>query len=406
VVLRAEDGRGTRGRSRLRSALVAAQIASALVLVTCGALMLRTLANRGHVDLGFDPRGAIRADLPLPPERYSDPAAMRTVVAATLDRLNRLPDVTAAGASTWALPTGAGAQRQFTLPRDADRALPGSIRRGVEAVTPAYFDALGASLKAGRFFSETDRDGTAPVAIVNDELARRLWPDRSPLGERLRLGSATEVAPIVTVVGVVSTIRRSAMHDFVVARVYVPYAQYPNPAVTLVVRARGPVASSVRALQAAVSQTDAAFLLEGVRTVEEDLAQFVAPIRLITSILAGFGAAGLLLAALGVFGTMSYTVSQREREMAVRAALGADRGRLFRLVFWSALRMTAAGIAAGVVIAFAATRALAAFLFGVSPTDPVTFGGAIGFLTLVSFAACYRPAHTAATADPMVIFRR
>jgi predicted permease len=405
-VLRAEDGRGARGKSVFRSALVAGQIASALVLVTCGALMVRTLANRERVDLGFDPRGAIRADLSLPFDRYADPAAARTAVDATLDRLNSTPEIAAAGASTWALPTGAGAQRQLTLPTDADRALPGSIRRGLEAVTPRYFEALGATLRVGRTFGGTDRAGTPAVAVVNEELARDLWPGRNPIGERLRLGAAGEDVPVVTIVGVVGTIRRSAMHDVPIARVYLPYAQYPNQTVTLVARTRGDAASAGRALQAAVQATDPSLFVDGLRTMEADLAQFIAPIRMITSILAGFGVAGFLLAALGVFGTMSYTVSQREREMAVRAALGAGRPEIFRLVFWSALRMTAVGLAAGLLLTIAATRALATFLFGVSPGDPVTFAFVIGFLTLVSLAACYRPAHVAANADPMTILRQ
>jgi putative ABC transport system permease protein len=320
--------------------------------------------------------------------------------------LQQLPEIASAGASAWALPTAAGAERQLTLPSEQNRALPASVRRGVDAVTPGYFAALGASLRAGRIFNDSDREGGAPVAIVNEELAQRLWPNRNPIGEQLRLGSIDEPAPIVTIVGVVSTIRRSAMHDQPVARVYLPFAQYPNASVTLVVRARSATPLDARQLQEAVAAIDSSLFLESVRTVEADIAQFVAPIRLITTILTGFGAAGLLLAALGVFGTMSYTVSQREREMAIRAALGADRCRIFALVFSNAFALTAAGILAGVVAAVGATRALSAFLFGVSPTDPATYAAVIAFLTLVSLAACYRPAQRAATADSMAILRQ
>lgn len=408
TVLRAEDGRGGSGntRGRLRAGLVAVQVASALVLVTCGGLMLRTLANREDVDLGFNPRGAVRADLALPAHRYRDMGAVRAAVDGVLGRLRRAPDVVAAGVSTWALPTAPGAQRQFTLPAERDAALGGSIRRGVEAVSPGYFEALGASLRLGRGFTEADREGTTPVALVNDELARHAWPNRNPVGEPLRLGTVGEGAPIVTVVGVVSTIRRSAMHDSLVARVYVPYAQHPNPTLSIVVRARGDVGSVGRELQDAVQHTDSSLFVERLQTVEADLAQFVAPIRLITALLAGFGLAGLLLAGLGVFGTMSYTISQREREMSVRLALGASQRDIFRLVFGSALRITAVGVLGGVVVAFLATRTLAKFLYGVSATDPLTFGVVIGFLTIVTLAACYRPARVAATTDPMSILRQ
>jgi predicted permease len=407
-VLRAGPGRGGSGRAQgwLRTGLVVAQIAGALVLATCGMLMLQTLANRQRMDLGFDPSSAIRADLLLAGERYRDVAAVRTAAAAILDRLRSQPEVRVAGISTWALPTGAGGQRQLTLPAQRDLPLNPSIRRGIEAITPLYLEALGAPLKAGRAFDDADRAGTEPVALVNEELARHFWLDRSPVGEQLRLGSPAEDAPIVTIVGVVGTIRRSAMHDVVVARVYVPYAQYPNATMSIVVRGRGDAASTGRALQGAVAAVDPSLLLEGLRTVETDLAQFIAPIRLITWLLTGFGVAGVLLSGLGVFGTMSYTVSQRQREMAVRSALGAGRRDIFRLVLGSALSVTAIGILAGLAASLAATRALASFVFGVSPTDPLTLSAVAVFLTLVSLGACYRPARKAATVDPMSLLRQ
>jgi putative ABC transport system permease protein len=407
LVLREErPGDSGASRGRLRAALVGAQVACALVLVTCGALMLRTLENRHRIDLGFDPRAAIRADLALAGDRYQTPAVVRRTVDQLIDGLSNGPDVVAAGAITWALPTSAGAQRSLTRPDQRDAALAPSIRRGVEAVTPTYFDAIGAPLRRGRRFAALDREGSAPVAIVNEELVRHLWPDRDPLGQPLRLGSPTEAAPIVTVVGVVATIRRSAMHDTPVARVYLPFAQHPNSTLSLVVRGRGDLATIGRELQAAVQAIDPMLLVEQVRTVEADVAQFIAPIRLITTLLALFGITGLLLAALGIFGTMSYTVSQRSRELAIRAALGADTRTILRLVFASVVRLTTVGVIAGVGLASIATRALTAFLYGVSALDPLTFAMVIAFLTFVAISAAYGPARMAVKADPMTILRR
>jgi len=404
--LRSGDSRTTGGRRWLSSALVVGQIASALVLVACGALMLRTIVNRSHVDLGFDPRGAIRADLSLPFERFGEPGAALAATRAILDRVAQNPEIVAAGASTWALPTAAGAQREITVPADRNRALPGSIRRVVDAVTPGYFDALGATITAGRRFGEADRDGSQPVAIINDALARALWPSRRPVGERLRLGSVDERGPIVTVVGVVRTIRRSTMHDVSIARVYLPYAQYPNPAMTIVVRARGDVRAAERALESAVGRTDPALFVEGMRTMEADVSQFVAPVRLITMVLAAFGLTGLLLAASGVFGTMSYAVSQRRREIAVRVALGADRREVYALVLRGAGTLIAAGLIGGVATALVVTRAVATFLFGVGPSDPMTFAAVTAVLLVVSLAACFHPARAAASTDPMAILRQ
>jgi putative ABC transport system permease protein len=407
AVLRAEGIRGTaEGRGWLRSVLVVGQIALALVLGTGAALMVQSLVNREHVDLGYDPAGAVRATLALPLDRYDTPDAVRARTDSLLDHLEQDPNVSAAGVVTWALPTGAGAQRQITLPDESDRMLAPGIARGIDAVTPRYFAALGVPLRAGRDFTRGDGSGTAPVAIVNEELARHLWPGRNPVGQRLRLGAAEEAAPVVTIVGVVGSIRRSGMHDRMPARVYVPFSQHPNASLTVVVRARQDAAAAARALQSAVLRADAALFAEELRTIEADVAQFVAPIRMITLLLGGFGIGGLLLAGLGVFGTMSYTVSQRAREIAIRAALGATRGEILRLVLRRALAMTAAGIVVGGLAAAALTNALRAFLFGVTAADPRTFLIITLTLVVLAIAAAYRPARRAASIDPMAVLRQ
>jgi putative ABC transport system permease protein len=405
-VLRADAVRGSSdNRAWLRSVLVASQIALALVLGTCAALMVQSLVNRQRVDLGFRPAGAVRADLALPADRYARPDVTRAEISRILDQLNADPDVSAAGIVTWALPTAAGAQRQLTLPDEASRALGTSIPRGVEAVSPSYFDAIGTPVRSGRAFTAADTAVAGSVAIVNDTLARHLWPNRNPVGERLRLGAAAESVPVVTVVGVVGSIRRSGMHDSVPARVYLPFEQYPNPRVTVVVRARSDVAAAARSLDDAVRRADGALLVENLRTLEDDVARFVAPIRMITLLLATFGIAGVLLAGLGVFGTMSYTVSQRRREMAIRTALGATRAEIVRMVVFGALTVTLAGIVVGGVAAFVAARAIAALLFGVTPGDSRTFLSIMAMLIALATLAAYRPAREAASVDPMAVLR-
>lgn len=404
--LREDDTRAVGSRGWLQAGLVAFQMACAVVLTTAASLMVQTLLNRQQVDLGFEPRGAIRADVALSGARYQDYAAVRAAVDSLLDRLASSPNVAAAGIQTFALPTGAGAQRQMTVPaRDYAGLAPG-VRRGVHAVSPGYFDALGVPLIAGRSLQESDREGSAPVAVINEELARHLWPDRNPVGELLKLGEAGEQAPVVTVVGVVGTIRRSGMHDVPVALAYVPFAQHPASTFSIVVRGRGDLQAVERQLHTAVNAVDPALFPEGVRSLEADLAQFLAPIRMIGTMLGAFGLAGLLLAALGVFGTMSYFVSQRERELAVRTALGASPRDIVVLVFGGALRITAIGVAAGVLLAFGAAQALRGLLFGVSPSDPATFAGVIGTLILAALVACYGPARAATSADPIALLRR
>jgi predicted permease len=403
---------GTRGatdhraRGRWRAALVAVQVASAVVLASGAALLLQSLANREHVDLGFNPAGAIRADLTFSGIRYRTADQWRAASDALFDRLHQDRAVASAGATAWVLSRGTGAQLQFTLPARDDAVITSGAPNAVEAVSPEYFDAMAVPVRQGRVFGGTDRAGAPLVAIINDEFARHTWPDRSPIGEVVRLGTPADRAPEATIVGVVGSIRASAMHGFVVSRIYVPYAQFPAAHLSLVLRAHANATPLVASLQGAVRAIDPSLVLDQVRTVEADVARFVEPVRFITMLFTAFGVAGLLLAALGVFGTMSYAVSQRRREMAVRAALGAERRDIAWLVLASGLRITAIGIVTGVVVAAFAARAIASFLFGVSAADPATLALVAVMLATVSLAACYRPARLAASADPMTVLRR
>ena len=409
TTLQSEGARGAASqaaRGRLRATLVAVQVASAVVLATGAGLLVQSLINRQHVDLGFNPAGAVRADLALSGARFASADSQRATAEAVLDRIRRDPAVSAAGAQAWALAGGVGARPQFSLPGRGNAAVSTGAPNAIEGVTPEYFEAMGVPVRQGRVFADTDRPGAPLVAIINEEFARQSWPDRSPLGDVIRLGAANTAAPQATIVGVVGSMRRSAMHGFVVSRIYVPYAQFPAANLSLVVRARGELAPAMAAMQTAVRQTDASLVLDAEQTVEADVAAFVQPVRFITVLFTAFGVTGVLLAALGVFGTMSYAVSQRRREMAVRAALGADRGDLLRLVLESGLRVTAVGLAGGVIAAILAARALSSFLFGIAPADPGTLAAVAAALAAVSLAACYRPAHIAASVDPMTVLRR
>lgn len=404
AALRSDESRGgTTSRGRLRGALVAVQMGAAVVLAICAALMVQTFDNRQRVDLGFDPSNALRASVAF---GSNDAARLRSTTETLITALAADPAVTAAGVSTFALPTAAGAQRVLTLQEGAEQPI---VHRGggVEAVTPQFFAAMGVPVRAGRVFTAQDTIGAAPVAIINDKLATTLWKDRSPIGQSLRLGAIDDTAaPVVTIVGVVGSVRRSAMHDTVIARVYLPFAQYPNARLMLTVRGPGDTAATTRAIDAAVRSVDPALMAEDMKTVAADLAEFVATMRLITLLLGGFGVIGLLLAGLGVFGTMSYAIAQRERELAVRSALGASSRDILRIVFGSALTMTVAGVVPGIIGALLATRTLQSFLFGVSATDPVTFAGVALFLVGVAIAACYRPARVATSIDPIQVLRR
>jgi putative ABC transport system permease protein len=402
AVLRSGSSRtATITGSRVRTMLVAIQVASAIALATGGALMLQTLTNRLSVNLGFKTEGAVRSDIFLAGDRYRSPEGIVAGTEAILTNLKGQAEVSAAGVVTFALPTNAGAQRTFSAP-----AYGTSVSPGVQAITPGYFDAMQIATTSGRGFTAQDRAGTTPVVIVNEELARHLWPGKNAVGEAMRLGALTEGAPMVTVVGVVSTVRRSAMHDRAVPRAYLPFAQYPNPSLELVVRGRGDETVLPLALSRSLQATDAGLFAENVRTLTADVARYVAPVRLITILLSIFAALGLLLAALGVFGSMTYNVSQRAKELAIRSALGATRGELLRMVIRNAMVVTLAGVVPGIAVALLASRALRSFLYGVSPNDPWTIAVVVAVLIGVSLLASYRPAAIAASVDPMKVLRR
>jgi putative ABC transport system permease protein len=368
----------------LRAGLVALQIACATVLASSAGLMLQTLANRERVDLGFQPHGAVRADLTLPAN--GNPANR------LLASLNHHPDIQCAAIHAWALSRGAGASLQIDRP---------GAPRAAEAVSPAYFEAMGIPIRQGRVFSDADRSGDARVAIVNEEFARLAWPDRSPVGETLRLNQSLAV----TIVGVVGSIRASGMHEGTASRIYLPYDQVPNSEIELVVRARTGVARTIQAMQTTVRNTGANLALDELRTLDADVARYLAPVRSLTILYSAFGIAGFLLAALGVFGAMSYNVSQRRREMAVRAALGADPRNIFLLVVRRALLIAIAGAVPGVFGASLAARSLRSFLFGVAPVNPPALAFAGVFLAIISLIACYAPARAAASTDPMTALR-
>ena len=378
------SGGEPRGHVRLRAGLVALQIACATVLASSAGLMLETLANRERVDLGFQPHGAVRADLTLP--------ANGNNASRLLASLNHHPDIECAAVHAWAFSRGAGTSMQIDRP---------GAPHAAESVSPAYFEAMGIPIRQGRVFSDADRSDGARVAVVNEEFARLAWPDRSPVGETLRVNQSLAV----TIVGVVGSIRASSMHEAKASRIYLSYDQFPNAEIELVVRARTSVARTVQATQTTVRNADANLVLDKLRTLDDDVARYLAPVRSLTILYSAFGLAGFLLAALGVFGAISYNVSQRRREMAVRAALGAGPLDIFLLVVKRALLIAAAGVVPGVFAASLAARSLRSFLFGVTPVNPPALVFAGIFLAIISLIACYAPARAAASADPMTALR-
>ncbi len=399
----------SRGQRRLRTLLLYAEVAAALVLVTGASLMARTLWNRQQRDLGFDHRNALRGEIAFTDSRYDDLASVRVAVSDLRRTIDGQPGVRVAGVSTFPFAARLGSPIPITEPGGSNDLLGPDTPRVIESVSPGFFDAMATPLRRGRDIAATDASGGALVAVVNDELARRAWPSGEPVGRTVRI-SATDpggrtVTPTVTVVGVVASALRSSMHDRPLPRLYVAFDQFPGRNVSLVVRAPATPERLVGGVKAAVRAIDPNLFVEDLRTLESDESAFLRPTRLYAVMLAAFAALALLLAAIGVYASMAYSVAQRTREVAIRLALGADPGRLVRRVLAEGLRVAVVGGVIGVLVARAGARLLQSLVYGVGTTDPASFSAAVLVLLLVVIGGTWVPARRASVTDPAITLK-
>jgi putative ABC transport system permease protein len=407
-----EGGRGSSGgagRRWVRHALVVSEVALAFVLLASAGLLMRSFQRLMSVNLGFDTTSVVTMNLPLVMERDVDGARLTTYIDSILARVKAVPAVRHA-AFTSALPMqGWGFGMPFRLdgmPND------GSSRQACyfKIVTPEYFNSLGMQLRKGRTFSGSDSGGRPPVTVVNETFARRFLRGADPVGRRVFveqiITGRRELGPEIPweVVGVVADEKVGSL-DSTSAGMYVTYAQSPIVGVSLLVKGRGEPATFSRAVQSAVWEVNKNQGLDNVRTLEEIKAEAVGANRLRTFLLGIFAALALLLAAIGIYGVLSYVTAQRTQELGVRAALGASTLDLVRLVIGNAAIPVVVGIALGVLGALAVTRVFRTLLFETTPGDPATMI-AVGVLLLtVAIVACYVPARRAAAVDPMVALR-
>jgi predicted permease len=272
-------------------------------------------------------------------------------------------------------------------------------------VSPGYFETLGIPLRRGRTFDERDgRPGTDPVVIVNETLAAAHWPGQDPVGKRLKLGDHASARPWMTVVGVAGDVRQRSLEEPVRQGMYVTQAQQPTRGLTVVVRAAGPL-GLVDPVRRAIRTLDPNLPVSSVFTMDRVIVRSLWQPRLFSLVFGVFGAAALVLALVGVYGVVSYSVAQRTREIGIRVALGAGRGRVRAMVLGQGMRATTIGIGIGLACAVAVTRLMGALLYGVSPTDPVTLGLVTTVLGGTALAACFVPAVRATRVDPIVALR-
>jgi predicted permease len=409
-----EGGRtGSSGaRDRLRSGLVVGEIALALVLLTGAGLLIRSAVALNAVDPGFDPRGVVVGRVSLPAAGYPTADASRQAFERIAQGLAVAPGITAAGLVSSAPFEGGGSNG--LIPEGRPLRMESAIDADLRLVTPGYARTMGLRLRAGRFLTEEDRHGGALVMVVNETLAREAWPGQDPIGKRVACcESAPDGSPNwKTVVGVVADVRAHGVGRDAPSEFYLPMAQAPEAAwrwldrsMTLAVRSSAGPGAVAPVLRDAVAAVDRSLPVYDIATMDGRRNDSLASTRFSTMLLAVFGGLALLLAAVGVYGVISYGVTQRSQELGIRVALGAGRGRVVRLVVGQAATLTAVGLALGLAGAVVLSRLMGGLLFEVSPTDPPTLGAGIAVLAVVALVAALIPAYRASRSDPALALR-
>jgi predicted permease len=395
-----KDGAGStggRGGRRLAGALVAAQLALALLLLAGAGLLIKTVVRSVRFDPGFDTARVLQGDVSLAARRYATPGSITVFANGVLEQLARVPG-TRAGVQSFVFFRGFGGQSR-TLSVEGLSAVPdGASPSFYFAITPGYFRMLGTTMLQGREFG--DRDGS-DVAVVNAELAQRLFGTGPALGRRIKFGEK----PWRTVIGVVGNINGGVIGARQNPFAYVPFASEPGKDLAVMISTDRDPASLATELRAAVRAVDPDQPIEDIMTMAAAFREQAAPSRFMALLMSGLSAVALALASVGLYGVTAYGVRRRLREIGIRVALGGTARDVVRLILGSAWRMIAPGLALGIAAAWAGTRALQGVLFGTSPTDPTVFAAVVVTLALVASLASYVPARRAARVDPIVVLR-
>jgi putative ABC transport system permease protein len=399
---RASDAGGREG-ARLRNALVILETALAVVLLVGAGLLINSFVRLLRTPPGFNPDGVIVARTTLPQARYPEAERGKTVYRRALERIAVLPGVQQVSVASY-------------LPLASEWQIGVRIEGGGESeyymtygswVSNDFFRSMGIPLKKGRVFTDQDRADTTPVVAVNEAMARRFWPGQDAVGKRIRWGGWNPPGGWLTIAGVVADVKFSSLEAESPPTVYMPVFQIPRIRrdAVFIARTTADPASLAAAMRREIAAVDADLPVYDVRTMNQVIAESVAQRRFTMELLAIFAAAALGLAALGLYGVLSYAVTQRTREIGIRMALGGRRQDALRLVVGQGMKMAMIGALAGLIASLGLTRLMKGLLFGVSASDPLTFIAVTLLLTLVAFVACWIPAKRATKVDPMVALR-
>lgn len=406
------SGGGAKGR-RMRDALMVSQVALALMLSIGAGLMIRSLGALHQIDRGLNTASVLTMQIWPPEKKYAQPHELANLHRRILEKLETLPEAASSSAINYLPLSEIGIGWTFTIegrpaPSAEDR--PNAL---YYIVAPRYLETMQIPLLKGRHLSQADSAEAPAVAVIDEKLARRYWPGEDPIGKRLRFDPLDAESPWhanltsgwIAVVGVAGTVRGDGLWEDGAPVLYLPYQQNPSRMMHLVIRAERDPLRLANAVQSKVWEVDPDQPLSFVRTMEEVPAWALSERRLMMQLLTVFAALATLLSTTGIYGVISYAVSQRTREVGIRMALGAQRGQVARMVIAQGLKVALAGVAIGIAGALALTRFLSSQLYGVTATDARTFGVACLFLILVALLACYLPARRASRVDPISALR-
>jgi putative ABC transport system permease protein len=397
------DRGGTSGRgARTRHLLVVAEVALSLMLLASAGLLIRTLGVLQRVSPGFAPERAMTMQLLLPQTRYANPASMIAFYRRLHDAIASMPAVTASAVSTTLPMTGSDIGMGF-LPDG--RAVDPNSRTSASffGVSPDYFSTLGIRIVRGRGFTARDDERAPSVVVINETMAAKYWPGEDPIGKRVTL-AYNNTGPR-EIVGIAGDVKQTNLTDAVVPQMYTPFVQAPWPFLTAVVKTTAAPEAAAGSLRQALARLDPEQAAGDIRTFDQYLARSMATPRFTAILLGAFAGLALLLAGFGLYGVMAYSVAQRSREIGIRMALGAQASDVRSLVVNQAVRLGTAGLVTGIAGALAVTRVLDSLLFGVTPSDPLTFLAVSAALISVLLLAAYLPARRATRVDPIVALR-
>jgi putative ABC transport system permease protein len=410
-----KDGGGKGGskgvRSRqMRRLLVVSEVALALVLLVGAGLLLKSFSRLRDFNLGFRPEGVLTAKIQLPGLKYREESQRRMFTRQLLERLSSTPGVESAGMITSVFLSKTPNSTYFSI-EGRPSFLPGQrVEVPLDSISPNYFQVMGTPIIKGRAFNDQDTENAPRAVIINETMARRFWPGEDPIGKRIKYGDADapeDESPWRTIVGVVADTRRTGFESEVRSETFLPMAQEPPGRLTLVVRAAGNADPSGLAatLRGAVQAIDPDQPVYDIKTMTQWVSETIAQRRLNMILLGTFALLALLLAAVGIYGVMSYSVTQRTHEIGIRMALGAQRRDVLKMIIGQGMGLTLIGIGVGLIGALALTRLMSSLLFEVSAFDPLTFFGVSALLTFIALLACFIPARRAMKVDPMIALR-